>query len=112
MQMTSNHRSERTAKLHHAFNTMDRKSALAYGIKELGYTASGASSWFSDWDKLKKSGNAPAVATVDVVSSVPVTVPVVEAAPPAKDKAPWEKLGISKSTYYKRKKKGSLEFMD
>jgi hypothetical protein len=45
------HRNERTAKLHHAFDTMDRKDALDFARKELGYTISGATSWFSDWDK-------------------------------------------------------------
>lgn len=45
------HRNERTAKLHHAFDTMDRKAALEFAKSELGYTISGATSWFSDWDK-------------------------------------------------------------
>lgn len=48
---TYGHRSARTAALHTAFDTMSRKDALKYAIEELGYTASGASSWFADWRK-------------------------------------------------------------
>jgi hypothetical protein len=45
------HKRERTAQLHKAYDTMERKAALKYAMKELNYTDSGALSWFSDWSK-------------------------------------------------------------
>lgn len=104
--MTANHRKERTAKLHTAFNTMDRKAALAYATSELGYTAAGASSWFSWWTpKGSKPAKTKAVKAAPVVVEPIVAEPV---APVADTRKPWEVLGVSKSTYYKRRAKGTL----
>ena len=45
------HRNERTARLHKAFDEMERAEAMKFAIEELGYTEGGASSWFADWTK-------------------------------------------------------------
>jgi len=100
------HRKERTAKLHTAFNTMDRKAALAYAIKELGYTAAGASSWFSWWTP--KGSKPVKTVTEKLVPAAPVVEVTEEKVAPETKQKPWEVLGISKSTYYKRKAKGTL----
>lgn len=47
-----NHRNARTADLHRAYDTMERKDAFKYAIEKLGYTHGGAASWFSDWKKM------------------------------------------------------------
>lgn len=101
------HRKDRTNALHIAFNTMPRKDALAYAVKDLGYTPAGASSWFSWWTP---KGSKPAktkTIKAPVVSAPAVTEPAV-VAPVAETRKPWEVLGISKSTYYKWKAKGTL----
>lgn len=119
MTMTANHRKERTAKLHHAYNTMDRKAALDFAVKDLGYTVSGASSWFSDWSKL---GTPVKVQPVEVPAPevpLPSTDPRIAAAIDlcvdehlAKvKKAPWELLNMSRSTYFRKKKAGALKDM-
>jgi hypothetical protein len=46
-----NHRSARTAELHRLYDELERKAALASAVNDLAYTASGAASWFSHWDK-------------------------------------------------------------
>lgn len=61
------HRKERTAKLHAAYNTMTKADAVKFAVKELGYTAAGASSWFSYWDKTEAK---PAPTKQEVVEAV------------------------------------------
>lgn len=106
------HRKERTAALHKAFDTMPKDKALEHAITKLGYTRSGALSWFSWWTP--KTEKAPKVSKVKKEKVAPVaevSAPVEKVEAPkvdAKDEKPWVALGISKTTYYRRRKKGEL----
>lgn len=46
------HRSERAAKLHEAYDTMNKEDALKYGVEELKMPKGTVRAWFSDWKRI------------------------------------------------------------
>lgn len=71
------HRSERTTKLHTAFNTLTIEEALKVAT-DLGYTVSGAKSWFSWWRKHEAAPKVDASAKKAKSEKVSDPAPVVD----------------------------------